>query len=147
MKRMVEPLPGWKTLPAAADELGVKRQRVFQMIDEEGRLDHVYLVEGNGSRPAAYLVSDKDLCRLRGLQLEQLLKAARAKGEEGLEEVADLERQQAALHLDTVLVLHSQLTLAAAAAEVAGDKALAARLRKQAKALEANEDEAQVAAA
>jgi hypothetical protein len=149
MKRTVSPLPGWKSLPRSAVVLGVKRQRIFQMIDEEGALEHVYLIEGekDDTRPAAYLVSDVDLYRLRGLQLEQLLKAARAKGEEGQAEVAELQRQQDALHLDTVLLLHFQLTIAAEAAVAAGDKALAALLRKRAKGLEAAEDEAQAAAA
>ena len=141
MKRTVEPLPGWKSLPRAACALDVKRQRLFQMIDEDGVLEHVYLIEGDGERPAAYLVSDMDLCRLRGLQLEQLLKAARAKGEEGQAEVAELESQQDALHLDTERLLHAQLGIAAAAADTAGDKALAALLRKRAAGLNANAED------
>lgn len=56
-------LKGWHTFPVAADRLGVRRQRVFQMLDER-KLTSARKLPGSGDRPAAYVISDAELERL-----------------------------------------------------------------------------------
>jgi hypothetical protein len=51
----VPELDGWLSLPVAAQKLGVSRQRVFQMIQED-RIKSVRQIPGVGDRPAAYVV-------------------------------------------------------------------------------------------
>ena len=56
-------LKGWVSFPAAADKLGISRQRMFQMLDE-GKLTSVRRVPGAGDRPAAYLITAREMERL-----------------------------------------------------------------------------------
>jgi hypothetical protein len=65
----VPELRGWVSFPAAADRLGVARQRVFQMLDER-KLTSVRKLPGSGSRPAAYVISDREMERLLTEQRE-----------------------------------------------------------------------------
>lgn len=62
-KVVIPVLPGWVSLPVAAAQLDVKRQRLFQMIDE-GKLTTVHRIPGAGSRPAAYVVRVEEVNRL-----------------------------------------------------------------------------------
>lgn len=126
-------LDGWTSLPVAAARLDVTRQRLFQMVDEE-KLTSVRQVLGAGSRPAAYVVGEAELCRLRRAQLEAALTAATAAEPE---EAAALRKQLAEVQLDAVRLLHGQLEAAADAADVAGDARLARTLRRQAAGLRA----------
>ena len=57
-------LTGWVSLPVAAKRLRVKRQRLFQMGVEEDKLDSLRQVPGGAERPAAYVISEAELCRL-----------------------------------------------------------------------------------
>lgn len=56
-------LKGWVSFPAAAHRLSISRQRVFQMLDE-GKLPSARQLPGAGDRPAAYVISDKEMDRL-----------------------------------------------------------------------------------
>lgn len=75
-------LKGWNTFPRVADELGIARQRVFQMLDER-KLTSVRKLPGSGERPAAYVISDAELERLLAEQ-----RAATAATEEHAGELA-----------------------------------------------------------
>jgi Helix-turn-helix domain len=59
----VPELDGWLSVPVAAQELGVSRQRVFQMI-QEGRIKSVRQIPGVGERPAAYVVRKAEIDQL-----------------------------------------------------------------------------------
>lgn len=67
-------LEGWTALPVLALELGVKRQRIFQMLDE-GKLTSARLIPGTGSRPVAYVVSDEEAAELKAQQAAAKAKA------------------------------------------------------------------------
>ena len=58
---------GWHSFPEVAAELGVRRQRVFQMLDE-GKLTSARRLPGSGDRPAAYMISSRELARLKAEQ-------------------------------------------------------------------------------
>jgi hypothetical protein len=128
-RRPVPVLEGWTSLPAAAELLSVTRQRVYQMGVEENSLDSLRQVPGAGQRPAAYVVGDTELCRLRRTQLQAQLAAATASGED--DRVEQLEASLAEVQLDAVRQLQVQLAMAADAADVAGDVKLATLLRKR----------------
>lgn len=59
----VPSLKGWVSFPDAADRLGISRQRVFQMLDEH-KLTSARQLAGAGNRPAAYVISDREMDRL-----------------------------------------------------------------------------------
>ncbi len=61
-------LPGWESLPFAAKRLGVKRQRLFQMGAEEGKLKTLHQIPGDGDRPAAYVVATREVDALLEVQ-------------------------------------------------------------------------------
>lgn len=133
MKNDIPVLEGWSSLPVAADALSVTRQRVFQMGAEESKLTSLRYIPGAGNRPAAYVVSESEVCRLRREQLDAAIKAAQGDGtEEGLAYVEVLRGQLAEVQLDAVRLLYVQLRVSADAAEVAGDAELAKLLRKRA---------------
>jgi hypothetical protein len=71
---VIPPLDGWVALPVLALDLGVKRQRIFQMLDE-GKLLSARQIPGTGSRPVAYVVSTEEADRLKA---EQAAAKARA---------------------------------------------------------------------
>jgi hypothetical protein len=48
------------SLPKIAQELDVKRQRPYQMV-QEGKFRRVFRLEGDGERPAAYLVAASEV--------------------------------------------------------------------------------------
>jgi hypothetical protein len=64
----VPDLPGWESLPFAAKRLGVKRQRLFQMGAEEGKLQTLHKLDGAGDRPAAYVVKTTEIDALLEVQ-------------------------------------------------------------------------------
>lgn len=126
-------LEGWLSLPTAAEDLRVTRQRVFQMGAEEGKLTSLRQVPGAGERPAAYVVGEAEVCKLRRTQLEAAIKAAQDDdSEESAAQIAHLREQLAAVQLDAVKLLFVQLGASADAAEVAGDADLAKLLRRRA---------------
>jgi hypothetical protein len=132
-KRDIPVLEGWKSLPTAARELSVTRQRLFQMGAEEDKLTSLRQVPGAGTRPAAYVVSEAELCRLRREQLEAAIRAAQAQeaDEDKREaEVTVLRDSLGVVQLDAVRLLYLQLEATADAAAVAGDESLAVLLRK-----------------
>jgi len=60
-------LEGWHSFPAAGALLGVRRQRINQLLEEDKLTEEeVSRVPGSGDRPAALLVSDKAVRRLLG---------------------------------------------------------------------------------
>jgi hypothetical protein len=131
-------LTGWVSLPVAAKRLRVKRQRLFQMGVEENKLGSLRQVPGGAERPAAYVISEAELCRLLREQLEGAIRVAqRDDSDEGRTGLANLERQLDAVQLDAVQLLSVQLGAAADAADVAGDEALARLLRKRAESVKA----------
>jgi hypothetical protein len=73
-------LRGWVSFPAAAHKLDMTRQRMFQMLDE-GKLTSVRRVPGAGDRPAAYLISDREMERLLAEQAAAKEAAQRAEAE------------------------------------------------------------------
>lgn len=81
----IRPLDGWVALPVLADRLGVKRQRIFQMLDE-GKLTSARYLPGTGSRPVAYMVSDEEAAALVAEQ--QAAKARAAARDEATAELA-----------------------------------------------------------
>jgi hypothetical protein len=138
MKREVPVLIGWVSLPVAAKRLNVKRQRLFQMGVEEGKLDSLHNILGAEERPALYVISEAELCRLRREQLEAAIKAAEHDdSDEGRARLASLRGQVEEVQLDAVQLLHAQLGAAADAADVAGDEALAKVLREHAESMQA----------
>jgi predicted DNA-binding ArsR family transcriptional regulator len=74
-QRIIPALKGWVALPVLAEDLGVKRQRIFQML-HEGKLESAVQIPGTGNRPVAYLVSAEEAARLKAEQ-----DAARAKAD------------------------------------------------------------------
>jgi hypothetical protein len=56
-------LAGWYSLPVAAEILGVSRQRLFQMGEEE-KLGTLRRISGVGTRPAAYVVAAAEVDKL-----------------------------------------------------------------------------------
>jgi hypothetical protein len=129
-------LEGWVSLPVAAGRLEVKRQRIFQMGTEENKLASLRKVLGSGKRPAVYVVSEAELCRLRREQLEAAIRVAQDT-DEGRHEVGILRGLLGAVQLDAVRLLYVQLGAAAEAAAVAGDEDLARLLRKRAAGMQA----------
>lgn len=80
-REWVPVLKGWHSFPEVALKLGVARQRIFQMLDE-GKLLSARRVPGAGERPAAYVISTRELERLKAEQLAATEgAAARAEGE------------------------------------------------------------------
>lgn len=137
MKKEIPVLIGWVSLPVAAKRLEVKRQRLFQMGVEEDKLSSLHQIPGERERPAAYVISEAELCRLRREQLEAGVKAAqRDDTDEGRAHLASLQRQLDAVQLDAVQLLLAQLGATADAAEVAGDEALAVLLRERAESMQ-----------
>jgi hypothetical protein len=138
-RREIPTLEGWSSLPTAAAYLNVTRQRMYQMVVEEaGKFRSAHGVPGGGPRPAAYVVTDAELCQWKRRQLEAQLRAVEANdSDEGREEAAELRVQLAAVQLDAVRQLRVQLGVAAEAAEVAGDAELAGELRGRMAGLEA----------
>lgn len=122
-------LKGWISLPVSARQLAVTRQRIFQMVDE-GKLTSIHQIRGAGDRPAAYVVSEAEMCRLRREQLEASLAVERAAGlDADHDQIRMLEGYLATVQLDAVSLLHAQLAATAEAAEVAGQDDLATVLR------------------
>jgi hypothetical protein len=85
VKVEVPELEGQVSLPKAGLELGVSRQRMFQMIDE-GKLKTVRRIPGAGVRPAAYVISTAErdglLAAQRAAEECPQCAAARAAGSE-----------------------------------------------------------------
>jgi hypothetical protein len=130
MKRDIPVLEGWLSLPKAARLLSVTRQRVFQMGAEEDKLTSLRLIPGAGDRPAAYVVGEAEVCKLRREQLEAKIASVKAAGDpDGL--AGELETELVEVQLDAVSLLFAQLGAAAEAADVAGDADLARLLRKR----------------
>lgn len=138
MKKVIPVLAGWVSLPVAAKRLEVKRQRLFQMGVEEDKLDTLHQIPGGSrSRPAAYVISEAELCRLQRGQLEAAIKAAqRDDTDEGRAQLASLQGQLDAVQSDAVQLLMAQLGVTADAADVVGDGALARLLRKRAEGMQ-----------
>jgi len=149
MKKVVPVLVGWVSLPGAAKRLEVKRQRLFQM-GEEDKLGSLHYILGAEERPALYVIAEAELYRLQREQLKGAVKAAeraipaaeRDDSDEGRAQLVDLRAQLASLQrqltevqLDAVQLLSAQLGAAADAADVAGDEALARLLRKRAESM------------
>ena len=72
-------LDGWVALPVLAEDLGVKRQRIFQML-WEGKLTSARQILGTGERPVAYVVSTEEAGQLKAQQAAARA-AARAKAD------------------------------------------------------------------
>ena len=135
MKKVVPVLVGWVSLPGAAKRLEVKRQRLFQM-GEEDKLGSLHYILGAKERPALYVIAEAELYRLKREQLKGAIKAAERDGsDEGRAQLASLQRQLTEVQLDAVQLLSAQLGAAADAADVAGDEALARLLRKRAESM------------
>jgi len=135
MKKVVPVLVGWVSLPGAAKRLEVKRQRLFQM-GEEDKLGSLHYILGAEERPALYVIAEAELYRLKREQLKGAIKAAERDGsDEGRTQLASLQRQLTEVQLDAVQLLSAQLGAAADAADVAGDEALARLLRKRAESM------------
>jgi hypothetical protein len=64
---VIPDLEDWVALPVLAEELGVKRQRIFQML-AEGKLTSARKIPGTGSRPVAYVVSAEEARQLKAQQ-------------------------------------------------------------------------------
>lgn len=64
----IPPLEGYTSLPKAAMDLDVKRQRTFQMGVEEGSFATIRSIAGAGDRPAAYVVQNAELLWFRKTQ-------------------------------------------------------------------------------
>jgi hypothetical protein len=71
---VIPDLDGWTALPVLADDLGVKRQRIFQML-WEGKLTSARKIPGTGTRPVAYVVSTEEANRLKAEQAAAKAKA------------------------------------------------------------------------
>jgi len=70
-------LEGWHSFPEAALLLGVRRQRINQLLEEDKLAQaEVRRVPGSGDRPAALLVSGKAVDRL--LRERDIAEARRA---------------------------------------------------------------------
>ena len=76
---VIPALDGWVALPVLAEDLGVKRQRIFQML-WEGKLTSARQIPGTGTRPVAYVVSAEEAESLKAQQ-QDAREAARAKAE------------------------------------------------------------------
>jgi hypothetical protein len=78
LRHTVPVLEGWLSIPVAAKRLGVSRQRVFQMPDEEPpKLTQIYQIPGEKERPAAYVVSEKEVNELIAKMREEAERKAR----------------------------------------------------------------------
>jgi hypothetical protein len=64
---VIPALDGWVALPVLAEDLGVKRQRIFQML-WEGKLTSARQIPGTGTRPVAYVVSTAEAEQLKAQQ-------------------------------------------------------------------------------
>jgi hypothetical protein len=129
-RKDVSVLEGWRSLPDAAVPLGVTRQRLFQMVDE-GKLPSVRQVPGAGSRPAAYVISEAELCRLRREQLQAAIGALEAASDAEPGDLALLRERLAEVQMDALNLLRVQLGAAVEAADIAGDVKLSALLREK----------------
>jgi hypothetical protein len=51
--------PGW-----AAEDLGVTRQRIWQMV-REGKLDMLMMGDGDGTKPSCWIITEASLARYK----------------------------------------------------------------------------------
>lgn len=79
-KEQIPVLLGWSSLPRAGVLLRVSRQRIFQMALEEWKFASIHMIPGSGVRPAAYVVQNIEVARMRRLQCEECRQAADAAG-------------------------------------------------------------------
>lgn len=79
-REWVPVLRGWVSFPDAADRLHVSRQRIFQMLDER-KLASARRLPGSGDRPAAYVISEKEMERLLAEQAAAEAAAQEAEAE------------------------------------------------------------------